>query len=261
LPVFAHRSVTGEGDWDWNKALAAGISGALIGAAVGSAIDTAGASLGVIGTLAASTASGAAFGAGVGAATGGKLFESGKTVDWSGYMAGGAKGAVVGAVSGLVGGGAGALASRGITALLGQGVTGTAASALGGGFVGGFVGDQAAQGFAIGVGWQKPEDYSLGRSLIAGGIGAGLSGIGAGYKAWRQPVASANAGSPVNETVGNRSPIGWLRDPFAGLRLRLLTRSVTGEVDAAIITLACKLLTNSEGKRAVFRPFVRKFCE
>ena len=28
-----------------------------------------------------------------------------------------------------------------------------------------------------------------------------------------------------------------------------------------VITLACKLLTNSEGKRAVFRPFARKFCE
>jgi len=27
------------------------------------------------------------------------------------------------------------------------------------------------------------------------------------------------------------------------------------------ITLACKLLTNSEGKQAVFRPFARKFCE
>jgi hypothetical protein len=201
--------------------LAAGVSGLLVGAALGSVIDTGGVSLGIAGTLAASTASGAAFGAGIGSAVGGDLFTNGQDVNWSGYLEGGGKGAAVGAVAGLTGGGAGLAVSRGATALLGQGLTGTSASVLSGGFAGGFVGDQAAQGFSIGLGWQNANEYSLSRSLIAGGIGAALSAGAAGVKAWRQSAAAAKLVNcfPPDTLVGTESGLRPMSQVGAGDRV------------------------------------------
>ena len=94
---FAYGGLTGEGGFDWNRAAAFGLSGAMVGAGLGLMLSGAGGLLSAVGS---STL--------VGAGTGGYgTFQYDQTVDWRQWGAATLIGGASGAVSGAVGYGMG----------------------------------------------------------------------------------------------------------------------------------------------------------
>jgi hypothetical protein len=162
---FVHGGLTGAGRWDWNKALAGGLSGAMIGAGVG-LMFTGG------GGFVPSVLSGALLNGGI---NGFSTFQNGYTVDWGQWAGATATGAVVGAITGAVGWGMGRM-----TTFIGQGlgVSGWSllprvGTRLALGFVDGAVTDAVSQGLNIATG-QQPNGFSVTQMLAAGGMGAVL---------------------------------------------------------------------------------------
>ena len=95
-------------------------------------------------------------------------------------------------------------AARMVAASFGTSALGTTATAVVSGFAGGFAGDQSGQLAAMAVGVQAPAEYSLLRSVYAGGFGAGVSGLVAGAGAARQAwVASRLAAANRSLTILN----------------------------------------------------------
>ena len=86
---FIRAGLTGKEGWDWNRAVAGGISGAMVGAGVGLMLTGGGALL-----------SNVLMGAGMG---GWSSLQNGQTVDWSAWGAGTVIGGASGAVSGMFG--------------------------------------------------------------------------------------------------------------------------------------------------------------
>ncbi len=161
---YTYGGLTGEGDWDSNKALAGAISGGLIGAGVGvGAITFATPFAGMVGSIVSAGLTGAGMG-GLG------TFQLGQTVDGTKWFAG----TVAGGVAGLVG----AAVSQGTT-LLGQYFNVsemsflprmTAKFALG--FADGVVTDLVFQGVNYALGGQ--DEFSFTQLAVAGGIGGVL---------------------------------------------------------------------------------------
>src|SRR5205814_166075 len=132
---FTAAGLTGKSGFDWNRALAGGISGGLVGAGIGAMMD----GFGVLGS--------GLLNAGITSASMGGLFKSGQSVNWKGFGIGAAIGFASGVVAAWTGGAFGGWIEK----VIGKGLTSWVLT----GAVSNMAGNLAGQGTANLFGVQK----------------------------------------------------------------------------------------------------------